>query len=292
MVHRILLMLAIPGVAVLLSVCDPAAAQPGPKGAKSLEAEIERLRSQVRELEQILSQLQPAGSARKDDDEPGKKGEGKKGFEKKGFGGFGGFGAFEKKGFGGFGGFEKKDFKGFGGEGKEGFGGSEKKDFKGFEKKDFKGFEKKDFKGFGGGFGPGAGSRSAEADFHEKMALWHLTKALALRGKGPPGFPDKGFGGFSPPGTFGGAGGKGGGGFGSPGKGPGGFGPPGAKRWGGSGPPGKGPEGLGGPKGPPGSPAPSSIQQRLDQLERAIDDLRRSLKEAPPTPKKVGPPRD
>ena len=92
MVHRILLMLAIPGVAVLLSVCDPAAAQPEPKGAKGLEAEIERLRSQVREMEQILSQLQPAGSARKDDDEPGKKGEGKKGFAKKGFGGFGGFG--------------------------------------------------------------------------------------------------------------------------------------------------------------------------------------------------------
>src|SRR6516165_12308023 len=88
MVHRILLLAAMALAAVMVVVCEPAAAQPGPKGQKSLEAEIERLRSQLRELEEAIRDAKSSGekgTGKKDFKGEGKKGDGKKGDGKKGF---------------------------------------------------------------------------------------------------------------------------------------------------------------------------------------------------------------
>jgi hypothetical protein len=238
--YRTLLALSL---AVLIAGA-PVSAQPDFKDAKKLEAEIARLSEQLAAMQSQLKKIS-SGPEIKDENR-----------------------------------FGKKDFKGEG-----------KKDFKEFGKKESgqKGFQgqkgqqgetKYGFGPFPGGFGP-PGGRPGMGGF-------------GGGGFGPPGFGGPGKGGF-------------GGGFGPPGLGKGGFGrggdqKPGSAGWhemmahkhmqaarglrkaamaarkGSAGTKGSfGTSTSDGGRGPAGKSGGSSIEQRLDQLQRAIEDIRREL---------------
>ena len=83
MVHRLLFAAA---VATAVALCGPASAQPGGKDQPKIEAQVERLQRQLRELEQSLDQTKPSARATKGEEGERKKGEGKKGEAKKGEG--------------------------------------------------------------------------------------------------------------------------------------------------------------------------------------------------------------
>jgi hypothetical protein len=251
------------GLAALVASA-PVSAQPASKDTRKLEAEIATLREQLSAIQAQLKKITA----------PESKDEGR---------------------------FAKKDFK-----------GEEKKDFKGEGKKDFKGEGKKDFKGEG------------KKDFFKEFAKKGFGPKEFPGQKGPQGEAKKGFG--PPMGGFGRPGGPPG--FGKGGFG-GGFVPPGLARdrfskdgdhkpgsaeWHemmarqhmeaarelrktalesrkrtGKGSAGMSPEGGGSGTGSKTSGA--SIEQRLERLQNAIEEIRRELRSGNPQPglKKVGP---
>jgi hypothetical protein len=256
--YRTLLALSL----AVLVASAPVSAQPDFKDAKKLEAEIARLREQLAAMQSQLKKIS-SGPETNDENRFGKK-DGQKGFQGQ---------------------------KGPQGESKKGFGPAPG--------------GRPGMGGFGGaGFGPpGSGGISTF---------------------GPPGFGGPGEGGFGPPGFGGGGPGKGGfgGGFGPPGLGKGGFGKggdrkPGSAEWhemmarkhmqaarelrkaataarkGSAGKKGSfGTSSSGGGRGPADKSGGSSIEQRLDQLQRAIEDIRRELRPGTRQPglnKKVAP---